>query len=909
MTDRHELEHQARDEILDAYAALCPGIIGNPYLGGHFPLPMQWHFLRGHLDRPESAGPEVYQALYGGSAGGGKLSPMDSPVLTPKGWRPIGDLEVGDAVTDPTTGGSCRVIAVHPQGSRDIYKITTDDGASIEVGLEHLWAYKRCGRVGRRPGTKASTQREYAADNLGTEPRTGDRWATLRVGDTGELLELLERGEQPRVPLTEPVLFTVNGRTGTGLPPYFVGLYLGDGCRNGTVTTVDPEIRDYLLELGCSQHAEPDSFGIVGDLAKQWRQWVRNNKLGACRSWEKFIPAYVQTAPIDYRLEVLRGLMDTDGTVDTRGRCYYTSTSRQLAEDVRDLVRGLGGKARVRERITRYTLHGERLEGRPSYTVRVWMRKTSAVFRLPRKRERCLDRWNGGAELMRAVVSIEKTRRAEAVCITVSNPAGLYVGEGHIVTHNSDALLMAAAQYVDRGDYAGILFRRTYTDLALPGAILDRALDWWKGKPGVHYDGTNKTFRFPSGAKITFAYLQHEGDERRYQGAEFQFSAWDELTQFPDRRPYRYVGLSRIRRSTTSDVPLRTLSATNPGGPGHPWVAEDFDVMLDGNGFDFFPARVVDNPYIDRDAYIAGLEHLHPTTREQLLRGDWRAREPGDYFRLEWFGPLLEERDAWPAADCRRVRWWDLAASVSEGAAHTAGVKMARHRSGVYAVEHCASFKATPGQRDARIVAVARGDGRTVTVGLEIEPGSGGVAQVESIAEKLKVHGIKCVYARPRAELDDRERVYVVRAPSSSNSKAARCDPVAACLERGYSRRGEGPEIDHYTGTRVPWWGEDAAKPVTEQRDGIRLIAGTWTQAYLDIVEGFPGDGTQRVDEADATSGAWSWLKAHPVGAQRALQPRTKTLSIDSDEYRRTNPSERPPLIEPGKDRAGRWRP
>ena len=254
----------------------------------------------------------------------------------------------------------------------------------------------------------------------------------------------------------------------------------------------------------------------------------------------------------------------------------------------------------------------------------------------------------------------------------------------------SDALLMAAAQHVGQPGYAALIFRRTFADLALPGAIMDRALDWWKTAPGVSWDGTNKTFRFPSGAKISFAYLQHGGDELRYQGAEFQYVGWDELTQFPNRRQYSYL-LSRIRRPANSAIPLRSLSASNPGGPGHAWVAEDFDVENDGNGHPFYPARVVDNPYIDRTAYIAGLMHLHPTTRAQLLSGDWRAREPGDYFRREWFGALLDPAtDTWVAGDCARVRWWDLAASMKEGSAHTAGVKMARHRSGVYAIEHCA---------------------------------------------------------------------------------------------------------------------------------------------------------------------------------------------------------------------------
>lgn len=471
----------------------------------------------------------------------------------------------------------------------------------------------------------------------------------------------------------------------------------------------------------------------------------------------------------------------------------------------------------------------------------------------------------------------------------------------------SDALLMAAAQHVDRPEYAALLFRRTYKDLAMPGALMNRAMAWWKKAPGVHWNGTDKLFTFPSGAVVQFGYMQTNDDKLNYQGSEVQYVGWDEATQFPDDIPYNYL-LSRIRRPANSDIPLRSLAASNPGGPGHEWVKREFDVELDGHGFPFYPARVVDNPYIDRESYIAGLMHLHPTTRAQLLAGDWRAREPGDYFRREWFGPLLDpETDLWPAQDCRRVRWWDLAASVQEGAAHTAGVKMARHRSGVRAIEHCASFKATPGTRDSRIVDIAKSDGPITTVGLEVEPGSGGIAQVESIAVRLKQHGIKCVYARPKAELEHREKIYFVRAPSSGNAKAARCDPVAACLERGYSRRGEGEEWDAVTQDRVPWWGDDANRPLSEQRDGIRLFAGSWTQAYLDIVEGFPGDGSNRVDEADATSGAWAWLEAHPVGATRAPERRT-AVKLSSDEIMRLNPAERP-KVETGKDRGGRWLP
>ena len=431
----------------------------------------------------------------------------------------------------------------------------------------------------------------------------------------------------------------------------------------------------------------------------------------------------------------------------------------------------------------------------------------------------------------------------------------------------SDALLMAAAQYAWRhGDFSAILFRRTFTDLALPGAIMDRALEWWLPR-GVRWHDQTKTFTFPSGARVTFAYLQHGHDHLRYQGAEFHLTGWDELTQFPLESQYAYVGLSRVRRRECCPIPLRTLSASNPGGPGHVWVKARFVGDPEAGvvaPHPYLPATIDDNPSLDRAPYLEGLADLHPTTREQLIRGDWRARDPGDYFRAEWFGPLLDPAiDRWPDADAVRIRWWDLAASEKPEAARTAGVLMARHRRGVRAVEHCRAFRATPGKRDDLIVQTAVADGFGVVIGIEIEGGSGGPAQFETLAKRLRDLGYRVVGARPRVggpELSDRERVLMVRTPVHETGKTGRADPVASCLERGYQRRGEGPN------TGAGWWGADRGKLVTEERDGLRLFSGPWTRDYLDEIEGFPPESGGLCDTVDATSGAWAWLEVHGFG-------------------------------------------
>lgn len=474
----------------------------------------------------------------------------------------------------------------------------------------------------------------------------------------------------------------------------------------------------------------------------------------------------------------------------------------------------------------------------------------------------------------------------------------------------SDALLMAAVQYAwKNSDYSGVCLRRTYAELAQPDALMDRALQWWL-PVGAHWNGTDKIFTFPNGARVKMGYHNHPSHNTYYQGAAYQFAGWDELTHWPDDRAYKYVSMSRLRRLEGSTIPLRALSTSNPGGPGHTWVQERFIGKTDivtGEYRDglhpYVPARIDDNPHLDRETYIRSLMRLHPTVRAQLLNGDWSAREPGDYFRVEWFGPLLDpEFDLLPRGEYIEVRWWDLAASERENAARTAGVKMARLRSGVRVVTHAVAFRATPGARDARIVQQARLDGQRVIVGIEIEPGSGGVAQFDTLSRQLRKEGVKIVGARPKVEISSKhERKQLVRHPRTERGKAGRADPVASCLERGYQRRGEGGGE-----TGDPWWGDDIGRPLDQQRDGLRLYAGPWTQGYLDEVEPFPE--VALLDLVDATSGAWAYLEAHPFGLRIAPSEIAITQAVESADIHPEDRASHMNRDTVGRDKTGHWR-
>lgn len=188
---------------------------------------------------------------------------------------------------------------------------------------------------------------------------------------------------------------------------------------------------------------------------------------------------------------------------------------------------------------------------------------------------------------------------------------------------------MDALQYVDCPGYAALLLRRTFADLAKPGALMERAHGWLKGTE-ARWVAQEKKWVFPSGATMSFGYLEKADDHYQYQGSEYQYIAFDELTQFPERQ-YRYL-FSRLRRLAGSDIPIRMRAGSNPGGRGHAWVFDRF--IKDGNTASrvFVPSTLDDNPYLDREEYERSLDELDPVERERLRHGNWYVQREGLVF-------------------------------------------------------------------------------------------------------------------------------------------------------------------------------------------------------------------------------------------------------------------------------------
>ncbi len=201
------------------------------------------------------------------------------------------------------------------------------------------------------------------------------------------------------------------------------------------------------------------------------------------------------------------------------------------------------------------------------------------------------------------------------------------------------ATLIAAAQFVDVPGYAALLLRENFADLSQPQAWISLSKSWWLGK-GPAWNASEHRWTFPSGATITFGYLERDDSAYQYDSAAYQYIAIDELTQHTEWR-YRFL-FGRLRRPLVgplSQVPIRMRSASNPGNKGHGWVKRRFiDPKTRQPGAVFVPARLEDNAgNLDVEAYRRdSLSKLDPITRAQRELGDWDAIE-GGRFKPEWF--------------------------------------------------------------------------------------------------------------------------------------------------------------------------------------------------------------------------------------------------------------------------------
>jgi predicted phage terminase large subunit-like protein len=366
---------------------------------------------------------------------------------------------------------------------------------------------------------------------------------------------------------------------------------------------------------------------------------------------------------------------------------------------------------------------------------------------------------------------------------------------------------MSALQYVDVPNYSAILFRRTFADLSLPGALMDRFKSWAALYDDIHWNNNSFQATFPSGARVSFGYLNNTGDYLRYKGSEFQFIGMDEVTEIRES-DYRYM-FSRLRRPASgplASVPLRMTAASNPA-PN--WVRQRFIIEGKTEGRIFVPSKLTDNPGIDAVSYRQALQALDPIERRRLEEGDWWSTTLGTLF--DRTSMVIMDTDEIPqiTSSARAVRFWDLAATepnhsnpnpdwtvgtlmlFDQGISYILDVKKARVR----------------GEKVEELISrTAYEDGKGVPIRMEQEPGSSGKALMDQYAR----------YVLPG---------YDFAAIRSTGDKVTRARPFAAAAANG----------------------------------NVRVVRGTWLSDWLDEFSSFP-EACDHDDQVDSAVGAFTHL-------------------------------------------------
>ncbi|MCL2691010.1 MAG: phage terminase large subunit [Candidatus Bathyarchaeota archaeon] len=364
----------------------------------------------------------------------------------------------------------------------------------------------------------------------------------------------------------------------------------------------------------------------------------------------------------------------------------------------------------------------------------------------------------------------------------------------------SVALLIAALQYVNEPNYSTLILRRQLTDAKQKGG-LGELLDQWLSSTDAKFE--DNIWRFPNGSTVQIGYLKAERDKYRYDGAQFNAIMFDELTHFTETQ-YTYM-FSRLRRESTSNIPPRVWSATNPGGVGHIWVKNKFIDQNHDPTCIFIPSRLQDNPHIDQQSYVESLNKLSPVEREQKLYGNWFVTNGDSLFHRE----KVQIVSALPLGLKGFIRFWDKAATAPRGGSHnpdyTVGVKMAE-QNGIFYVCDVVRTRKPPADVQALVKLTAELDGFQTRVFMEQEPGSSGVDVIDFYAR----HVLKGYY---------------FRGVRTTGNKLERASPYSAAWFNG----------------------------------NVRLLSAPWNSEFIDEHELFPQGGHD--DQVDAASGAFEQLQ------------------------------------------------
>jgi len=578
-----------------------------------------------------------------GSSGTGKAAPANSRIVVPSGYTTMGKVSIGDRVCT-IDGGHCEVIDKIDAGVQKVYRITFEDGRTCEAGEHHRWRYCISSRVFK----------------------SGAKW---KQGTTATLIKLMRNQENNKhknnvlIPLPEPVYLFNRGKL--KIPPSLLGLLLGDASLSEKCIefgTTDEELREYVK----STEFFTKEYVRIEEGKKDYRRMRFNGELKKCinelglidaDSYSKFIPQRYKFTSKENRWEIIRGLLDTDGTCDRLGHPQFSSSSKKLAEDVQWIVRSLGGKCTLTEKNPTYTHNGCKKQGRISYILYINFGKEGVQpFKLHRKQEK-VKPYNGGrVDLKLGIRSIDYVRDEQCYCITVDHDSHMYLTEDFIPTINSHSVCQKMCYLFltcKNTEFAVVrasspnLVRSVY--LGSP-SIVEQLAKW--GVPISKW--LNKTERrIINPINNNVMYFIGLDDPEKIKSMNVNYTWLEEATELNDDK-FKQLQ-TRNRRPNPNTGKFNQMFITYNPISIYNWVIQRFIVsptqkMIDDSAIHY--SNIKQNPFLDVD-YIKTVYDIASRAREYFMT--YILGVPGVPLGLIYPNIKFEDRDDWPSEvrDCR----------------------------------------------------------------------------------------------------------------------------------------------------------------------------------------------------------------------------------------------------------------
>ena len=424
--------YQAGDNIIE----LIEDLEKNPEIG----IP-----LYGQLINTVTKGARLRKFyLRSAATGTGKAIPNDTFIPTPQGWKQVKDIQEGDMLFG-RDGKPTRVIKIHPQGKKTIWKITFSDGRVAECCKDHLWTY-------RYDSHQGFAYRTESLEELYNR--------TLKLKN--RLKDSCNRGYRFHIPINEMVQYPEKKYS---VHPYVLGALLGDGSFRYTqdqkglsFSSKNDEIPNLIIKYlpGYTYHKSSNNnysytFKPINNLTHNlWVEEILADypALWNVKSEDKFIPSNYLEGSIEQRIALLQGLLDTDGSIDEKGRVRFTTESSKLRDNIIELCHSLGMIANytidTRDKYTTgecYTVHIQCKKAlKPSLFTVSYKHDRAVKYAETTKREEYKDHL--------AIINIEETNKeAEMTCFTVDNNEHLFLMNDFIVTHNTRSMIADACNF------------------------------------------------------------------------------------------------------------------------------------------------------------------------------------------------------------------------------------------------------------------------------------------------------------------------------------------------------------------------------------------------------------------------------------------------------------------------------